>query len=196
MRQILRLAALFTCLCLLCACGGRSHQEKGAFLKLRAKWLEQGSVALRSRVRADYGERVYDFLLCYEGSGEGGTLRVEEPLALEGVEAEVDEKGVTLRYDGVLLDTGAILGNLSPLEAFPLLVRTWQSGFVTDCWRETWKGEACLTAQFDLTEAGAEEQRLCVSRFRPDGTPLNAELLADGRTVLNCDFIIEQTPQV
>ncbi len=190
MGKTLRAASLILCLCLLCACGGRSHQEKGSFLKLRSKWLEQGSFTLRSRVRADYGDRVYDFLLDYEGSGEGGTLRVEEPLELEGVEADIEEKGVTLRYDGVMLDTGAILGNLSPLEAFPLLVRTWQSGFVTDCWRESWNGEACLTARFDLTEAGEAEERLCVSRFRPkDGTPLSAEFLADGRTVLSCEFI-------
>ena len=190
MGKTLRIASLFLCLCLLCACGGRSHREKEAFLKLRAKWLEQGSVTLYSRVRADYGERVYDFLLCYEGSGEGGTLRVEEPLELEGVEADLREKSVSLRYDGVMLDTGAILGNLSPLEAFPLLVRTWQSGFVTDCWRENWNGEPCLTARFDLTEAGQTEERLCVSRFRPaDGTPLSAEFLADGRTVLSCEFI-------
>ena len=172
-------------LCLLAGCGGRSHSEKAAFLKLRAAWLEKGSVTLRSQVRADYGERVYDFLLSYEGGGEGGTLRVEQPLELEGVEALVEDRGVTLRYDGFLLDTGAILGGLSPLEAFPLLIRCWQSGFVTDCWRETWEGEACLTAQFDLTEI-----RLCVSRFRPaDGTPLEAEFLVDGRTVLQCRFI-------
>ena len=177
-------------LLLLGGCGGRSHSEKAAFLKLRSMWLEKGSVTLRSEVRADYGERVYDFTLRYEGGGESGVLSVEKPLELEGVEAELSEKGVTLRYDGVLLDTGAILGNLSPLEAFPLLVRTWQKGFVTDCWRETWKGENCLAVQFDLTEAGETEERLCLSRFRPsDGTPLDAEFLAAGRTVLYCRFM-------
>ena len=177
-------------LLLLGGCGGRSHSEKAAFLKLRSMWLEKGSVTLRSEVRADYGERVYDFTLRYEGGGESGVLSVEKPLELEGVEAELSEKGVTLRYDGVLLDTGAILGNLSPLEAFPLLVRTWQKGFVTDCWRETWKGENCLAVQFDLTEAGETEERLCLSRFRPsDGAPLDAEFLAAGRTVLYCRFM-------
>ena len=177
-------------LLLLGGCGGRSQSEKAAFLKLRSMWLEKGSVTLRSEVRADYGERVYDFTLRYEGGGESGVLSVEKPLELEGVEAELSEKGVTLRYDGVLLDTGAILGNLSPLEAFPLLVRTWQKGFVTDCWRESWNGESCLAVQFDLTEAGETEERLCLSRFRPsDGTPLDAEFLAAGRTVLYCRFM-------
>jgi hypothetical protein len=185
-----RLAFFLLSLLLLSSCGGRSHGEKTAFLKLRAAWLEKESVVLRSRVRADYGERVYDFVLRYEGTGREGTLTVEEPLLLEGVEARIGEKGVTLGCGGVLLDTGAVLGNLSPLEAFPLLIRCWQSGCVTDCWRETWEGEACLTAQFDLTEAGQAEERLCVSRFRPeDGTPLSAELLAGGRTVLSCRFI-------
>ncbi len=190
MRRTLHFAPLFLCICLLCGCGGRSHSEKAAFLKLRAKWLEQGGVALHSRVRADYGERVYDFLLRYEGTGEGGTLTVEEPLELAGVEAVIEKEGVALRYDGFLLDTGSILGQLSPLEAFPLLVSCWRSGCVTGCWRENWEGESCLTAQFDLTEAGQTEERLCVSRFRlSDGAPLEAELLADGRTVLTCRFI-------
>ena len=187
-----RLALLVFSLLLLGGCGGRSHEEKEAFLKLRAKWLEQGSFSLHSEMRADYGDRVYDYLLRYEGSGEGGVLTVEEPLMLEGVEAEIGEKGVTLRYDGFLLDTGAVLGNLSPLEAFPLLIRCWQSGCVTACWRDNWDGEACLAAEFDLTEAGEGETRLCRSYFRAaDGLPLGAELLADGYTVLSCRFLSE-----
>ena len=116
----------------------------------------------------------------------------EYKLLLEGVEAEIGEEGVTLRYDGFLLDTGAVLGNLSPLEAFPLLIRCWQSGCVTACWRDNWDGEACLAAEFDLTEAGEGETRLCRSYFRAaDGLPLGAELLADGYTVLSCRFLSE-----
>ncbi len=183
------LAILFLSLWLLGGCGGRSHREKAAFLQLRTKWLEQGSFSLRGKLRADYGDRVYDFVLGYEGDGDGGTLTVEEPLELSGVAAELGEEGVTLRYDGFLLDTGAVLGDLSPLEAFPLMIRCWQHGFVTDCWRENWEGEACLTAQFDLTKAGETEERLCISRFRPDGTPLETELLADGYSVLRCRFL-------
>ena len=70
-----------------------------------------------------------------------------------------------------------------------MMIRCWQRGFVTDCWRENWEGEACLTAQFDLTKAGETEERFCISRFRPDGTPLEAELLADGYSVLRCRFL-------
>ncbi len=185
-------ALLVLFLLLPAGCGGRSHGEKTEFLKLRAGWLERRDVSLRSEVRADYGERVYDFVLRYEGSGEGGILTVEQPLLLEGVEAVIGERDVTLRYDGFLLDTGAVLGVLSPLEAFPLLIRCWQSGCVTACWRDTWEGEACLAAEFDLTEAGEAETRLCRSFFRAsDGLPLAAELLADGRSVLFCRFLSE-----
>ena len=182
---------LLLCCWLLSGCGGRSHTQKTAFLRLRAQWLEKGSVTLRGEMRADYGDRVYDYLLRYEGGGEGGTLTVEKPLELEGVEAVIGEKGVTLRYDGAVLDTGAILGKLSPLEAFPLLVHCWQSGCLTDCWKETWNGEGCLTAEFDLTEAGSSETRLCRTRFRAsDGVPLTAELISDGAVVLSCRFTL------
>ena len=175
---------------LLCSCGGRSHAEKAAFLRLRSAWLEKEQVSLRGEMRADYGDRVYDYLLRYDGGAAGGTLTVEEPLELAGVEALIGESGVTLRYDGALLDTGAILGKLSPLEAFPLLLRCWQSGCLTDCWRESWNGENCLTAEFDLSEAGEEETRLCRTRFRAsDGEALTAELIADGAVVLSCRFL-------
>ena len=184
------LTILVLALALLGGCGGRSHGEKTVFLKLRAKWLEQGAFSLHSELRADDGDRVWDYVLRYEGTGEGGVLSVEQPLLLEGVEAVIGERGVTLRYEGVMLDTGAVLGDLSPLEAFPLMIRCWQSGSVTDCWRDNWEGEACLAAEFDLTGAGESEVRLCRSWFRlSDGAPLAAELLADGRTVLSCRFL-------
>jgi hypothetical protein len=183
---------LLLCL-LLSGCLGRSHSEKASFLKLRAAWLEEGTARLHARVLADYGDRVYTFLLRYEGTGEGGVLTVEEPWLLSGVEAELKKDSVILHYDGVMLDTGAILGTLSPLEAFPMLLRSWQSGSVTDCCRESWEGAPCLRAEIDLTPAGAEEARSCVTWFRlADGKPLHAELFSQGRAVLFCDFQEEE----
>ena len=185
-------AFLLLCVCAscLCACAGRVHSEKAAFLRLRAAWLERDEADLRAAVRADCGGRTYDFVLRYEGGEKEGLLSVEEPVSIRGVEALVGEKEVSLRYDGALLDTGAVLGRLSALEAFPLLLKTWRSGPLTNCYRETWQGESCLTAEFDLTEAGSEENRLCRTRFRPeDGEPLFAELCSGGRTVLTCTFL-------
>ena len=181
-------AIILACL-LLSSCAGRAGSERAAFLRLRGIWLERDSVCLRADVRADCGSRTYDYVLCYEGGETGGLLSVEEPLTIRGVEALVGEKEVALRYDGALLDTGAVLGRLSPLESFPLLLKTWRSGPLTACYRETWEGEPCLTAEFDLSEADSEENRLCRTRFRPgDGAPLFAELCSDGRTVLTCTF--------
>ena len=183
-------AAIILCCLLFCSCAGKLSSGKAAFLRLRTAWLERESADLRAAVRADCGGRVYDFVLRYEGSETEGLLSVEAPVEIRGVEALIGENDVTLRYDGAMLDTGAVLGRLSALEAFPLLLKTWRSGCLRDCRRENWKGEACLTAEFDLTEAGGEEKRLCLTRFCPDdGTPLFAEFSVDGRTVLTCDFL-------
>lgn len=175
---------------LLSACGGTAHARKEEFLRLRADWLSRGGAQLRASLRADYGRRIYDFVLRYEGDGEGGTLTVEEPVLIRGVKATLGQEGVRLEYDGALLDTGAILEGLSPLETFPLLLRAWGQGCVTDCWKETWQGEACLTAEMDLTGPGDGEEILCRSRFRlPEGQPLTAEFSAGGRTVISCLFL-------
>jgi hypothetical protein len=189
LKKAVCLGLSFLCL-LLSACGGGSHRCREEFLRLRSGLLGEETARLRAAVRADYGERIYDFVLAYEGGEASGVLTVEEPAEIGGVEVLLDKDGVTLRCGEALLDTGEILRGLSPLEAFPLLLRAWRSGCVTDCWHETWDGEACLTAQFDLTAAGEADETLCRTRFRlPEGQPVTAEFTCAGRIVLSCTFL-------
>ncbi len=176
---------------LLCGCAAAGNREKEEFLRLRTELIAREEVSLRAELTADYGERVYTYVLEYRGSGSRGTLRVEEPAEIRGVEALLEDGRVTLQYDGAVLDTGAIAGNLSPLQLFPLLVQTWKSGSVRECWRESLDGADCLAVLFDLTEAG-EDTLLCRSWFSRDSLqPLQAELEADGRTLLRCRFLPE-----
>ena len=184
-----RIFPLLVCILLLTGCAGRNHEKKQDFLALRAKWLSVEQTELRAAARADYGDRVYDYVLRYVGGPSGGMLTVEEPEMLAGVGVELGEKGVTLHWDGAELDTGAILGDLNPVQAFPLLLRCWQSGPVLECWEETRDGIPCLTAEFDLSEAGSMDLRRCRTWFSAEtGKPKAAELSENGRTVLFVSF--------
>lgn len=185
-KRILPVCLLLT---VLAGCAGRSHSEKEKFLELRSRWLSGEQTELHTQLRADYGERVYDYVLDYAGNASGGVITVEEPLMLAGVSVELSRTGAILRYDGVELDTGAVLGGLSPVQTFPLLLQSWASGPVTDCWEETRDGVRCLVSEFDLTEPGETDVRLCRTWFRADtGDPFAAELLENGRTVVFASF--------
>lgn len=191
-----RIVLLWAALCLLLSgCAAAGMREKEEFLRLRTELIARDAVSLRAEVTADYGERVYTYLLQYRGGDSGGQITVEEPALIRNVEALLDGGKVTLRYDGAVLDTGAVVGEYSPLQLFPLLVQCWKTGNVRECWQEQLEGEACLAVLFCLTRAG-EEELLCRSWFAREGLrPLAAELEADGRTVLRCRFLPEILPE-
>ena len=170
------------------ACAESAGREE--FLALRAAWLA-ADVCLEAAVSADYGDRVCDFRLRYEGNGESGTVTVLEPELIEGIRAELG-KGSSLRliYDGVLLDTGALFGDAAtPLQALPLTVLAVREGFVTSTWREKRDGEALVAAAIDATPAGDGEETVYRVWFAPEENALrHAEISVDGYTVLYLDF--------
>lgn len=185
-RMLLLLPALVI---LLAGCGGGGSREKQAFLALRTRWLEAREVSLHAELRADYGERVYDYTLLYTGDEETGLLQVEAPKLIEGVEVLLDAGRVTLRCQDTLLDTGAVAGRYSPLQALPLQLHAWRKASVLDCWRESRDGADCLVADLDLTGAGEAETLRCRAWFDAEsGEPRFSELSVDGRTTVSCRF--------
>ena len=190
LRRLLALA-LTLALIPLTACGGTlGDRDREAFLSIRAALLERESLALRADMRADYGDRVYDYRLSYSGTAEGGTLRIEEPLMLEGVEVRLEEGHAALRFGDLTLDTGALVLEESPVQAYPLMLRAWLRGSTAECWHETREGVDCVAAEIHLGEAGAEERLLCRVWFsRETGEPVYSELAKDGRVCLMCTFL-------
>ncbi len=174
--------------CLLTGCAGTVRDGKSQFALLRARMLEQKTYTLKARVCADYGERVYAWLLTYAGDADSGIITVLEPAELENVAVKLDETGVTLYYDGAMLDTGAAAG-LSPIQAFPMLIESWLTGCVTDCWQERRGERECIAARMDLTAAGQEELIWFTTWFDSEtGQPLYSEIAENGTCVITADF--------
>lgn len=179
---------------LLAACGGTvGDRDREAFLAVRTALLARESITLRANLRADYGDRVYDYRLSYTGGSEGGRLRVEEPLELAEVEVELEEGHARVRYGDLMLDTGALVDRESPVQAFPLMIRAWLRGSVAECWQERLDGVDCVAAEIHLGEVGAEDRLLCRAWFRRDsGEPVYAELSKDGRVCVFCRMLSEK----
>ena len=201
--RLVRTAALYTLLflpLLLSACGGAAgDREREEFLEIRADLLAREELRLRADLRADYGDRVYDYRLAYAGNGDGGVLRIEEPLELKDVRVELAEGHTRLRFGDLMLDTGALAGEESPVQAFPLMIRAWLRGSVAECWHERLYEADCLAAEIHLGRAGAETSLVCRVWFRrSDREPVYAELAAEGRVCLTCRTLpwVEETPSV
>ncbi len=185
---------------LLSACGGTlGDREREEFLEIRAALLGREELDLRADLRADYGDRVYDYRLAYAGTADRGVLQIEEPLELRDIRVELEQGHARLRCGELMLDTGALAGKESPVQAFPLMIRAWLRGSVAECWRERLYGEDCVAAEIHLGGPGAETSLVCRAWFRRSGgEPVYAELAAEGNVCLSCRILprAEETPSV
>ena len=141
MRRRLLCVPMMT-LALLTACGGTAAGDPAEELALavRGEYLAMERCAAEVAVTADYGQRVYEFLLSAAVDGEETVLTLREPELAAGITARIGEEGGALEYDGLALDTGPLDGDgLSPVSALSALPgrSTWRSA--------RWSGQGTLS---------------------------------------------------
>lgn len=115
-------------------------------------------------------------------------MNVTEPAIIDNLSAVYKDGAVSLSCDGALIDTGAIFsGSVSPLQAFPMLIEAWKSGYISKCWKEV-RGEVkCTAAEIVISEG--EENVVCRAWF--DSTeliPVYSEIAVNDFTVIYCEF--------
>ncbi|MDR3149021.1 MAG: hypothetical protein LBT88_03245 [Oscillospiraceae bacterium] len=171
---------------LLSACAGGGKNEHQAMLNIRQYYLKTQSLTLSVDLTADYGGRVYKYLLTYSGDDKRGELSVSEPDNISGISASIEDTGVTLRYDGALIDTGELTANgISPLMALPLTINAWREGYIMNAWREMYIETESIASEIRLDDGGL----LLKTWFDADTyAPLRAELYADSFCVMGMDF--------
>lgn len=165
-----------------CAAGGEDEELAKT---IQDEFQNAQSVYFSSDIRADYGQRVFDFGVTYSGSAGKGTLTVTEPEIIAGVAVDISDGGATLEYDGAEVYTGEILPDgLSPVDAPPMLLKAWSEGLITETVSEDWEGSDCLAALFRIDE------RTDMRTWFDEKTslPLHAEVYFDGYMVLSFNF--------
>lgn len=182
--RISRLFPCFLAILALSGCGGGPGPEELA-AQIEASYAQAAQVDFAARIRADYGDRVYDFTVSCSSGADGGVLTVAEPEIIAGVTVRFSSDGATLAYDGAEVFTGEILPEgLSPVDAVPMLLDLWRDGLVTEAVFEKRDGEECLAALFHVNER--VESRTWFSKNT--WLPLRSEVYLDGYTVIGCDF--------
>lgn len=188
MRQVKSLAQMITLLLLvltLSACRGGKQDGQALALDIRTSMLKATTLSITADITADYGERVYDFTVKYDGKADSGKIEILAPEAVAGVKAEVSVSGGTLLYDGAALDMGAVTGDgLSPAEAIPALISQWQTGYIADCSFEKLGETETLAVTTAITETVTQKTWFDVKTK----CPLRAELSDGGKMVVACKF--------
>ncbi len=181
-----RLLAPMIALCiLLSACGGgqRTGEEKAALLRTRL--LETEEISFTASLRCDYGDRIWDCVLGYQGGIDSALLTVVQPEEIAGLEVYIEASGAQLHFDGAALDTGPLWGSSNAaVQALPRLLQAWCSAYVADCYSERLDGESCTVLVLE-----EEENKQVLIWFTEDAMPIKAELQKDGSTDIFCSFL-------
>lgn len=170
---------------LLSSCQGSKTKAEELALDIRTSLLEANKLEITTTVRADYGERVYDFTFKYSGNADKGEIEITAPDSIAGLKAEVSVSGGTLKYDGAVLDTGAVTKDgLSPAEAIPVLILQWRSGYISGCNFEKFGDTETLAMTTDITQTVSQRTWFDVRTY----LPVRAELSENGKMVIACQF--------
>ncbi|MBQ2602393.1 MAG: hypothetical protein II583_03130 [Oscillospiraceae bacterium] len=174
-------ASLLLCLLFLLSSCSRGPDAGELESRLRSDFASAPSIKLTASVRADYGERVYDFDLCYERTDGGATVTILSPESVAGISARVGEDGLTLEYEGAEVYTGALTDDgLSPAAALPLAVDAWGGGLLLS---------ARIESGLLVCEHFISESVTLVSSFDSESlVPVSSELISGGYRTLLMEF--------
>jgi outer membrane lipoprotein-sorting protein len=184
--------ALMMLLCLLTACGqgGRKGEEQA--LQIRTELVAMASCSGEMEVNADYGDRVYDFVLDFSYTKDGNTvLTVAKPENLAGISVTVEKGETKLTYDGASLETGLLSQDgLSPISAFPTILKNMIDGYISETALEQLNDKQTIHVSIRDPEKSAGSGTETDIWF--DATthaPVQAEISQDGYTVIRCNFL-------
>lgn len=169
--------------------GGNSADELA--LSIRTEYLAMTACAATVDITADYGQRVFEYTMSVSWQKDGETLlTVVAPEEIAGITARIENGSSYLEYDGASLETGFLSAEgLSPMEAVPAVLDYIFSGYIAECDFET-VGESrqlwfCCRDPESSPGTGTE----AAFWFDADSHDLlQAEVLSDGYTVIQCIF--------
>jgi hypothetical protein len=170
---------------LLSSCKNTGYKGQELALDIRVALIKAEKLELMTTVKADYGDRVYDFSFKYSGDAEKGGIEITAPESIAGLKADVSVSGGTLKFDSAVLDMGAVtMDGLSPAEALPVLISQWQSGYISGCNYEKLGDIDTLAVTTDITQTVRQRTWFDVKTH----LPVHSELSDNGKMVVSCQF--------
>jgi hypothetical protein len=179
MRRIVSVLTLFV---ILCGCGIH-HDELERGMALRAKLLEADGCSFDAVITADFGDKTYTFSVNWVMDAQGnGTFKVTEPETIAGITGTVSQEGGKLTFDDTALAFELLAdGQVTPVTAGWLLVKTLRSGYVKSCGMD---GERTLLSIDDSYQGDSLHVDIWLGE---EDIPVYAEILYKDRRILSLD---------
>lgn len=177
-----RLALALVCVALLTGCSGQTADLDRA-MALRAKLMASQGCAFDAVITADYGNQTQSFTVACQSDSQGNlTFTVREPQTIAGISGKVSAEGGALTFDEQVLAFELLAqGQVSPVSAPWLLVRTLLGGNVKSCTQED--GLLRLSV-----EDGYQEDALRMEIWLEEDSPKFAEVVWQNRRIVTLEI--------
>ena len=176
-----RLGGVLLLLLVLCGCEKENRQiERG--MRLRDRLLAS-SCSFDVEITADYGDKLHTFSLACQGNNKGDlSFNVLSPESISGITGEISDEGGNLTFGDTALHFELLAeGQLSPVSAPWILLKTLRSGYLTSAGME---GDLLRLTIND--SYGDDALQLDIWLDGSD-VPLRAEVLYADRRILTMD---------
>ena len=177
-RAVVILCMLF----LLAGCNKDSALDKA--MTIRERLLQSEGCSFDAVITADYGESLYTFTMQCQTDAQG-TLKftVTQPETIEGITGSVSAEGGRLTFDDQVLAFQTMAdGQVTPVSAPWLFIKTLRSGYLTACGQD---GEYIKIAIDDSYQENALHLDIWISE---DECPVRTEILWKGCRVLSLEI--------
>ncbi len=189
MRKVILLCVLMMIFLPLGACsaGGESQKALDEALTIRGEYLSLTSFSTQAQLRADYGQRVYDYTLDVSAAEEETVLTVAAPELIAGITARLKPDESLLIYDDVCIETGPLNNEgLTPISAIPAMLDAARQDYITACCYEQ---PDLLRVEYGSPDAPPGSGTQFILWFRTDTHDLaQGEVAVDGARRITCTF--------
>ncbi len=181
-----RLAIFFLLLLFLSGCASEKHGIDQA-LRLRTSLLGSTGCSFDAEITADYGDKIYTFLLACSADREGNLkFTVKEPEYIADIQGQIQYDGGKLTFEDMALAFELQTDDmLSPVSAPWIFLRALRSGYIRSCCQEEdylrmtvddsyqedalmldiWLDENSLPVRADIYEGNRRILALCIRNF-------------------------------
>lgn len=189
MRKVISLFALMTLLLPLGGCfgGGEGQKALDLALTIRGEYLAMTAFSSQIQLRADYGQRVYDYSLDMTVNEKETVLTVTQPELISGVTARMRADETFLEYDGLCIETGPLNDEgLTPVSTPPAMLTAVRESYITAyCFEE----DGLLRVDYGSPDVPLGTGTEFTLWFHPESHDLTrGELSVDGACRAVCTF--------
>lgn len=178
-----RIGVVIFLVLMLAGCTGK-RDEMDEMMKLRASILGCLECSFDTAVTADYGDSLETFSMNCVADGQGNlSFTVTKPESIQGITGTIREGDGFLTFDDVVLAIPLLAdGQITPVSAPWILIKTLRSGYLTACCREDDK------IHLTIHDSYADNALQLDIWIDEDQSPVFADITYDNRRILTMEI--------